>query len=459
MFIRNFGRELSDFIVLKVPSGKEWHVELCKEEGRVWFQNGWDTFLDYHSICAGHVLVFKYDGSSQFNVVICECGCEIEYPCDANNLKEANNETGKNEQRRKISKNDSSCLLKSTKKRDEDTEKKRKYLVENEKKGTEQVGNDDVHIKVEKVADDDLFGVNCRSYGEPTMSTPGKFTYTSDIGSEQDPDPCAQFVERPRAFIHDTAIIHEGCEVFGSIFKEIYKGGPLKFDGLHIHEQTSSRPSLNLMECSSHDSHQMKNVKCLQESSSLPNSDVHLHVSNSKMSKIFEADLYRSKKDDRKRKSSDLQPKQQTELVPPLRRSVSFRVKERSITEASAFTSENPFCTVTMRPSYVNGNFLLNIPSWFARTYLKDVQGVTLWVPGGREWSVRCAIGDYFVKLSSGWKAFVLGNQLAVDDICIFELVNRKLRMLKVSIFRVHHNSTQEKGISLQSMEQELMLH
>ncbi|PIA41529.1 hypothetical protein AQUCO_02200155v1 [Aquilegia coerulea] len=82
-FIRIFGKELANVVVLKVPSNKHWEVELVEDEGQVWFQNGWHRFMEYHSISVGHFLVFRYDGNSQFSVVILDTrASEIEYPCD-----------------------------------------------------------------------------------------------------------------------------------------------------------------------------------------------------------------------------------------------------------------------------------------------------------------------------------------------------------------------------------------
>ncbi|KAF5189722.1 B3 domain-containing transcription factor vrn1 [Thalictrum thalictroides] len=82
-FIRNFGKELANVVVLKVPSKKHWEVELVEDEGQVWFQNDWQRFMEYHSISVGHFLVFRYDGNSQFSVVILDTtASEIEYLCD-----------------------------------------------------------------------------------------------------------------------------------------------------------------------------------------------------------------------------------------------------------------------------------------------------------------------------------------------------------------------------------------
>ncbi|KAK9115638.1 hypothetical protein Sjap_014585 [Stephania japonica] len=74
-FVSKFGHKISDVAVLNVRDGTAWNIELKKADGAVWFQNGLQDFLEYHSIRAGHFLVFRYDGllsdgKSRFHVLI-----------------------------------------------------------------------------------------------------------------------------------------------------------------------------------------------------------------------------------------------------------------------------------------------------------------------------------------------------------------------------------------------------
>ncbi|KAF8405108.1 hypothetical protein HHK36_010006 [Tetracentron sinense] len=92
-FVRKFRNTLSDVAFLKVPSGKIWRVGLRKADGEVWFQNGWQEFMEYHSIHDGHFLVFRYDGNSHFHVLIFDMSaCEIEYPFDTKKFEEPKKE-------------------------------------------------------------------------------------------------------------------------------------------------------------------------------------------------------------------------------------------------------------------------------------------------------------------------------------------------------------------------------
>ncbi|KAI9180679.1 hypothetical protein LWI28_007150 [Acer negundo] len=95
-FVRKFGYELSNVATLSVPNGRVWHVRLTKDGKKIWFHVGWNDFVEYHSICVGYFLVFKYRKNSNFDVLIFDMtDCEIQYPyyCggglknDENNLR------------------------------------------------------------------------------------------------------------------------------------------------------------------------------------------------------------------------------------------------------------------------------------------------------------------------------------------------------------------------------------
>ncbi|KAE8723352.1 hypothetical protein F3Y22_tig00012493pilonHSYRG00050 [Hibiscus syriacus] len=81
-FVKKYGNGLSDSVLLMVPSGDTWHVELTKSDGVVWLQNGWEEFVAFYSLKNGHFLVFKYEGNDKFIVLIFDMSAsEIEYPC------------------------------------------------------------------------------------------------------------------------------------------------------------------------------------------------------------------------------------------------------------------------------------------------------------------------------------------------------------------------------------------
>ncbi|KAL5790805.1 hypothetical protein ACOSQ2_005693 [Xanthoceras sorbifolium] len=80
-FVREFGDELPDVVRFIVPNGQVWRVGLMKDGRNVWFHDGWHHFIEYYSITARCILVFKYEKNSNFHVLIFNLSaCEILYP-------------------------------------------------------------------------------------------------------------------------------------------------------------------------------------------------------------------------------------------------------------------------------------------------------------------------------------------------------------------------------------------
>ncbi|KAK7857185.1 b3 domain-containing transcription factor vrn1 [Quercus suber] len=80
-FISEYGGHLSDMAFLTIPNGTKWKVKLTKSDGEVCFGNGWCEFASSHALALGHLLVFRYEGNSEFSVLIFDAiATEIEYP-------------------------------------------------------------------------------------------------------------------------------------------------------------------------------------------------------------------------------------------------------------------------------------------------------------------------------------------------------------------------------------------
>ncbi|XP_065857012.1 B3 domain-containing transcription factor VRN1-like [Euphorbia lathyris] len=83
-FVKLYGKELSSIATLAGPNGLKWVVELANIDSKLWFHNGWHEFVDYYSIRAGHLLVFEYEGESNFYVRVYDLRvCEVSYPCNS----------------------------------------------------------------------------------------------------------------------------------------------------------------------------------------------------------------------------------------------------------------------------------------------------------------------------------------------------------------------------------------
>ncbi|CAI0406784.1 unnamed protein product [Linum tenue] len=80
-FVRGYGDELSSMARLSLPNGFIWKVGLAKTAAdEIWFSDGWDSFASCNSINSGYLMVFKYVGSSAFEVEIFDQStCSIRY--------------------------------------------------------------------------------------------------------------------------------------------------------------------------------------------------------------------------------------------------------------------------------------------------------------------------------------------------------------------------------------------
>ncbi|KAB1207422.1 B3 domain-containing transcription factor VRN1 [Morella rubra] len=79
-FAGNIGDELSTIATLTLPSGRVWQVGLKKDEKKIWFHEGWQDFVKSNSVGYGYFLVFRYEGNSNFYVLVFDTtATEIQY--------------------------------------------------------------------------------------------------------------------------------------------------------------------------------------------------------------------------------------------------------------------------------------------------------------------------------------------------------------------------------------------
>ncbi len=85
IFVQKFGNQLSPIATVNGPNGQDWKLGLEKENDNIFFSDGWEKFLDHYSISVGHILIFKYEGNSAFNVleIFDTTACKIGYHYDS----------------------------------------------------------------------------------------------------------------------------------------------------------------------------------------------------------------------------------------------------------------------------------------------------------------------------------------------------------------------------------------
>lgn len=61
-------------------------------------------------------------------------------------------------------------------------------------------------------------------------------------------------------------------------------------------------------------------------------------------------------------------------------------------------------------------------------------------VAGRGSWPVAYNLGPAQAKISIGWRAFVLDNQIKLGDVCVFEVIKGSQIFMDVTIFRAAGN-------------------
>ncbi|XP_045786509.1 B3 domain-containing transcription factor VRN1-like [Trifolium pratense] len=113
-FITRFGNELKNVATIAVPDGCVWEMELKKCDEHVFFCNRWQEFVEYYSIGYGFYLSFKYEGNSNFSVIIFDAtSVEICYPFKTPSTNEEPNTKYHNPRKRSKVETSESCREKA----------------------------------------------------------------------------------------------------------------------------------------------------------------------------------------------------------------------------------------------------------------------------------------------------------------------------------------------------------
>ncbi|KAM7250085.1 hypothetical protein ACFE04_021968 [Oxalis oulophora] len=82
VFVQNYGDCLSNPVFLEDPCGETWKLKLTSSpDGLLLLEDGWRDFAHHYSLSFGHLVSFRYQGNSLFQIVIFEQNAsEIFYP-------------------------------------------------------------------------------------------------------------------------------------------------------------------------------------------------------------------------------------------------------------------------------------------------------------------------------------------------------------------------------------------
>ncbi|GMI91212.1 hypothetical protein like AT4G33280 [Hibiscus trionum] len=71
-FAKHTKKMLPETVTVKGPSGIKWDLGLTADDGTLFFEGGWKNFVLDHSLEENDLLIFKYNGSSHFDVLMFE---------------------------------------------------------------------------------------------------------------------------------------------------------------------------------------------------------------------------------------------------------------------------------------------------------------------------------------------------------------------------------------------------
>ncbi|XP_022893836.1 B3 domain-containing transcription factor VRN1-like [Olea europaea var. sylvestris] len=79
-FVNDWRHQLRDTVRVTAYDGIIVTIQLERDNGRIYFANGWEQFFNHHNLRDAHVLVFEYNGNSTINMTIFDySGLDVTY--------------------------------------------------------------------------------------------------------------------------------------------------------------------------------------------------------------------------------------------------------------------------------------------------------------------------------------------------------------------------------------------
>jgi hypothetical protein len=80
-FVREFGSEISDYVILRDPNHNEFEVRVVKESGKMFFSDGWHVLKDAYNIKYGAWITLLYISPTLLTIRVLTRWCfEVHYP-------------------------------------------------------------------------------------------------------------------------------------------------------------------------------------------------------------------------------------------------------------------------------------------------------------------------------------------------------------------------------------------
>ncbi|XP_062102235.1 B3 domain-containing transcription factor VRN1-like isoform X1 [Humulus lupulus] len=457
-FWRKYCGSLSSQVFLELPCGSRWEVGLTKSsDGKVWIEKGWKNFAEHCSLGRGNLLIFRYKGNSQFNVIIFDnTTVEIDYPFNPNHIEKY---VDIDEDDASTEDSDFSWYPKTRDKSPLPCSRSHKQMK------TSPYGKSEVKF--------DWSDNLCEEPSLPRWMEPQNFIRKQKLGGKEKAEALMRakhFKSNDPFFIVPMQPSFVGSAynmVIPFFFAKYYllnisnhqdvilkvqngRTWPVKYYYRHYKGHSKIR-----FECGWRAFAQDNNLKVgdvcvfvMRKSIGIMLFEVVIFYKNGEASSpmlpaankgrtttpcvpkrnpcVKVEPSFTSNYEKASMISQDLTAKK--EIVEPSGLS-------RASEAASQFFSKNPYFQVNVRSTQVHGHRLY-IPLTFARLYLEgNAKTFTLWV-GEEYWHVKLMVNGSEYRFSAGWTAFARENYLQPSDVCIFELIKRNQPEMKVTIFR-----------------------
>ncbi|GAB4855322.1 hypothetical protein Ancab_023941 [Ancistrocladus abbreviatus] len=435
-FAGNMWNKLPARVSLKCPSGARWDVELMASGEVMFLLDGWEEFVKACSLKENDILIFKYNGSSCFDVLMFDgenfCEKEAAYFIRKCGHAKPEDETQKKRDSREV-----------TEEVDEDSQ------WAPSKKSKKDANDDPVASGQARLR----WHVRTPKNSPPPEAAPAKGRAGSGLfpNSSRQPNTQPDGAGEPQNGAAKEKKYASGQqtnpEVNGSPSNESppqgtprLRGRPRKEIPLDSSKRLDAQPAELKPSTENGESNKQKPTSSqqsnLEDSGRTPKKPLKNGAKSGSRPRKGAASS--SKK--QKAKSAKKSPGIKGEYYMSNRRAVTELEKQKAMELAVNESADDSF-VVVMRPTSVYKRFYMTIPAeWMNKHLSKQNQAVTLQM-GDKTWAARFNYDHHRGGggLSSGWKAFALENFLEEFDVCLFKLASQKDEpvVLEVTIFRV----------------------
>ncbi|PRQ20354.1 putative transcription factor B3-Domain family [Rosa chinensis] len=406
-FVSKYGKDLSNSVTFRLPYGSEWEVGLTRYNGEVWFDKGWPDFSNFYSLGYNDLLVFGYEGKSRFQVSIFDKSTiEIEYPVKVPNIEESDEHDDSSVEILE----DFPLYLRKAR----ETSRLPSSLPR-VKDRTISSGTAKINLGFEKsMKKKETHGSKSGRKSSVILCVPGgSKTWTVALNYQQKARRVS-FNTGWIEFLRDNNLkVWDVCDNEDNVTEldDAYDDEDADDDSIeilnHFPSFTKGKEKFALPS---------QLHKRRRTTSSTKAESTMKHVGGcSKTQKFL---------------------KQRPEVFKRIHPVMASIGRDLAFQRATAFKPPHPHFAVSIKPSYIRGNYLW-LPTVFVHGHLiKWPSDAILKVSDGARWPVCFHYNKARATLQGGFAKFVRGNNLKAGDACVFVLTNNIKFLFDVFIFR-----------------------